>query len=407
MFSLNILEVVIGLSFIYMIFSLMTTSLTEFVAQILSMRSDNLRRGIRVLLNDWKETGLAGEFYDHPLVKSLSREGRVLWLAGGKNKPSYINPRTFVQTLLDIVINENPSQKFKSVKDLEQIVKAIQESSILSKNPDVKEQLEIILDGANSVEEAYKSIENWFNDMMDRIGGWYKRKAHLVTLIISILVAVGFNVDSVALFNRLSNDPAVRTALVGAAQSAIQKELEATPSPESTPEPGAVPDLASTYAKVTELQQQVNTSFQIVGWQFPPNAPIEPRLSGLSPEASQKAEETYKAELALYEAAVAAYPNNPLHIPQTTSEWISKIIGLGLTAIAISLGAPFWFDVLKRITSIRGAGNNPVEETIVEKKEKVVKTDDKVVASEETTSKSEEKTTVRNISSPLDDGGVG
>jgi len=35
-----------------------------------------------------------------------------------------------------------------------------------------------------------------------------------------------------------------------------------------------------------------------------------------------------------------------------------------LTTIAISLGAPFWFDVLKRLISIRGAGTAPKEKVV-------------------------------------------
>ncbi len=49
-------------------------------------------------------------------------------------------------------------------------------------------------------------------------------------------------------------------------------------------------------------------------------------------------------------------------------EWANKIIGLILTIFAISLGAPFWFDVLNKIVSIRSVGLSPEE-----KKEKELK----------------------------------
>lgn len=43
----------------------------------------------------------------------------------------------------------------------------------------------------------------------------------------------------------------------------------------------------------------------------------------------------------------------------TDWQWITKAIGLMLTALAASLGAPFWFDLLKRVVSIRSSGKAP------------------------------------------------
>jgi len=42
-------------------------------------------------------------------------------------------------------------------------------------------------------------------------------------------------------------------------------------------------------------------------------------------------------------------------------EWWMKILGWILTALALSLGAPFWFDMLKKVMSIRNVGKNPDE----------------------------------------------
>jgi hypothetical protein len=44
---------------------------------------------------------------------------------------------------------------------------------------------------------------------------------------------------------------------------------------------------------------------------------------------------------------------DPRTTPQTTADWLTKILGLLLTAFAISLGAPFWFDVLNKIIVVR------------------------------------------------------
>ena len=39
--------------------------------------------------------------------------------------------------------------------------------------------------------------------------------------------------------------------------------------------------------------------------------------------------------------------------------WISKLIGLLITAGAVSLGAPFWFDIANKLVNVRASGNKP------------------------------------------------
>ncbi|RPH79952.1 MAG: hypothetical protein EHM80_06530 [Nitrospiraceae bacterium] len=50
---------------------------------------------------------------------------------------------------------------------------------------------------------------------------------------------------------------------------------------------------------------------------------------------------------------------DPKALPSDVGGWALKIIGLLLTAIAVSLGAPFWFDVLNKLINIRSAGKQP------------------------------------------------
>jgi hypothetical protein len=363
MFSLDILEVVIGLAFIYMILSLITTTLTEFISQIFAMRASNLRRGVQTLLYDLDNTGLARKFYEHPLIKSLGHQRTMLSALGRQSMPSYINPRTFAQTILDLLANGGKlNAEFKYFEDAQKIIEALNSSNLFDDNPQVQRQLQVILQGTKTLKEAEKAIEDWFNDMTDRISGWYKRYIQVITLLVSMIVAVTFNGDTLSLFNRLTNDPSVRTALVGAAQDAIRNDLVPAPAPEATLEPGVTPtpttpDLAGAYTKINDLQQKINASFQLVGWVFAPVPPTVPDVTGMDDTGKQVAQNKYEAALARYRVDADAYPNNPQRLPQNPSDWISKIIGLLLTGVAVSLGAPFWFDVLKRFTTIRSSGN--------------------------------------------------
>jgi hypothetical protein len=39
--------------------------------------------------------------------------------------------------------------------------------------------------------------------------------------------------------------------------------------------------------------------------------------------------------------------------------WLTKVLGWFVTGLALSLGAPFWFDLLGKFMNIRGAGPKP------------------------------------------------
>lgn len=51
--------------------------------------------------------------------------------------------------------------------------------------------------------------------------------------------------------------------------------------------------------------------------------------------------------------------SNPRRIPTTFAQGIIKAVGLLLTTVALTLGAPFWFDFLKKFVGIRAAGFRP------------------------------------------------
>jgi hypothetical protein len=59
----------------------------------------------------------------------------------------------------------------------------------------------------------------------------------------------------------------------------------------------------------------------------------------------------------------------PEGIPRDWGYGLPKILGLLISGCAACLGAPFWFDVLKKLTNVRSAGKNPTEEK-EKKKEK-------------------------------------
>ena len=99
-----------------------------------------------------------------------------------------------------------------------------------------------------------ENIENWFDSSMDRVSGWYKRRAQLTILVVGFFVAITVNVDTITVAKRLSTDKALRESLVAAADAYSKANAQpsatpipaASPSPASSPNPAASPEVAAS-----------------------------------------------------------------------------------------------------------------------------------------------------------------
>lgn len=281
----QMLDVAIGLIFIYLLLSLVVTAASEVMERWLRRRSQTLGAGITNLLGP----ALRAKLYKHDLIRGLSRPG---------SDPSYIPSRTFAMALLDSV-------------DPQALPRAL---AVLH------------ADAGGDLEKFKKNIEEWFNNAMERVSGWYKRQTQVVLLLLAMAVTVWANADTLAMANTLWRDPAVRAALVAQAQK-FAEEAKATPAPAAGTETAAGPPLP------------------------PPRMPFE------------QAEPENRLEKRLEKLESLALP-----LGWTPADWAdparavsNHFFGWLLTVLAVSLGAPFWFDMLNKVISIRSAGRNPKE----------------------------------------------
>jgi hypothetical protein len=293
MFGSAILDVVIGLISIFLFLSLIGTAINEWVSGILRMRANNLEEGIRNILNDPDGKGLAKAFYDHPLISSLAR---------GKEKPSYIPSRLFALALTDIIAPTGPEKGSKTIDQIRGSVEKIE-------NEGLKKNILIALDQAgDNIHQGRQNIEKWFDEGMERVSGWYKRKIQWITLGYALLITIFLNVDTIAVTNALYRDSALRAGMVAAAQ-----EIAKQPIGESSAK--------RTEETVKGVKTELEKIKLPIGWDIP-----------AKPESASK---------------TAVY------------DWIIRICGWIITAFAVTLGAPFWFDVLNKFINIRSAGTKP------------------------------------------------
>jgi hypothetical protein len=224
--------------------------------------------------------------------------------------------------------------------------------------PQLKQALDTLLQGAeeyavkgeSALTTARVSVEKWFDDSMDRLSGWYKRRAQGLAFVIGISVALLVNADTVLLAQQLWRDPVMRESLVAQAQAFVSQQPNPT-------QPPTAEQLNQYKAQFTSL----NIPFGWIG------TPLAENSTGTLPTTDGKGTRacslTPTSETDVFGFAVAGecYPIiNAPHFNDLTG-WLLKLVGLIISGLAAAQGAPFWFDILKKIINIRSSGLNPAE----------------------------------------------
>jgi hypothetical protein len=315
-----IVDVAIGLILVYLSFSLLCSAVNEWIARLLALRATGLRRGLDELFDDAKESGFANLFHAHPLIDTLKPVHAPLLrrLTGGGERaayPSYISPQTFALTVLDMTAKiTSPGSPGVAVRAL---LKA-PSPGVPDPVPPVIRKLLASVDGDAAAMQL--RLETWFNDSMSRVSGWYKRRAHVILLVLGLIVAFGFNVDTFAVVGELATEPGAREALVKQADNIVQQAEAAGADTMQRRRVGAL---------IEDLQR----SGVSVGWDEV-CSPVVRAFSSQTPVAG-------------------ITPCRPL---------AASILGILITAIGLSFGAPFWFDALNKLVNLRQAGQSPNEQ---------------------------------------------
>lgn len=215
MFNSTVLEVAIGISFCYASVALIVSTANEAIASLLRLRARALLAGIKTMLNDPRFDGLALAVYRHALVNP-QENGQARTQRQLKYRPSYIDPRHFAIALVDSVqtVPGDPAQ-------LERDIEAI---------PDP--QLRQLLGGlyrraGGNLEAMQEQLAGWFDMGMERLSGAYKRRTQLMCVLLTLLFAVLFNIDSLHLFRTLWQQPAMAAHLGTLAPVLDQRALDA------------------------------------------------------------------------------------------------------------------------------------------------------------------------------------
>jgi hypothetical protein len=172
-----------------------------------------------------------------------------------------------------------------------------------------------VRDTQHELEQLRLNVEQWFTDAMQRVGGWYKRWTQRVQLVLAGLIVLVANADTIGMANRLTHDDALRASVVQAASQA-----------------SAAPPMADASEARTKLLHEARTLTLPLGWTC--------AQAGL-------------------QNCVDVHPGSDWHSWDFWIAWLLKLVGLLISVMAVSMGAPFWFDTLSKFVNLRGAGTPP------------------------------------------------
>jgi hypothetical protein len=325
--GLPALDLAIGLAFIFFLLATLALTIQEFIAAILGLRARTLEQGLRSMLEDpkagWR---YVDKFYDHALIKSLYRTPppEVVMAAGAKNATKADEQAEAPDNVADVGKNAHTQAGgtfqralgfFKRTKGPSYISPRSfalvvldnfapeegkktffdQGSDVLGELPEgLQQRLKPLIAGPQKdVEKLRTNLEAWYDDTMARVSGWYKRKTQIILLVIGCLMVPAINANTIAMAQRMWKDDTVRSAVVAQAQ--------ANPKAGQT-----LNDAANDVDKVVKVGIPM-------GWRGD------------------------------------AVPHGTDGIALAIGGWV-------LTLLAISLGAPFWFDTLSRLSRLRSSG---------------------------------------------------
>ena len=230
-----------------------------------------------------------------PLLTSL--QSRRVWpfREGTIRNPQYVSGQTFTLALVDLLVPSQPDGSPPIAVTIDALAKAV----ATLPSPTLRRQLNAFLASTGQdVGTFEESLEHWYDEQMAKISGWYKRWARVALGITGLAVAILFNLDALQVAHNLYVDVPLQQAVLATADTGTLCQN--------------VPDPTTC---VTSQLADLKAAALPIGWPDP----------GLD----------------------------------TVGAVVVKIVGWGLTAFAVSFGAPFWFEALSRLGSLRNTGTRP------------------------------------------------
>lgn len=327
-----ILDLGIVLIFTYLLLSIIASTIYEAFLTLLKARGKMLKHAFKTLFFDeeWKKV-TSKYLIDSPTIKALKKTE--------KSFPAYVSAQNFAGAIIGMIRNGSTEPV-----TVEYIRKRLTSDDSIIKG-DARVALLNILDSAqNDYDKFLKGLERFYDDYMDRVSGWFKLKYQKIMLVISLVITLVLNVDTMRIATTLWKDKAKLSAVAdvastefGRMQMSDDKQTIVYKRPDGSHitlnvvhhfDSTTIP--ADSAIKLVKLEKQnVDTL-------------VKALMDTGIPMGWQSKQDIYN--VFKWEPALAV-----------------RIFGWLVTALAVYMGAPTWFDILNKLVNLRGAGKKPKE----------------------------------------------
>ncbi len=329
-----LLETVISLTYLYVLVSLLLSFLSEAVASYLRRRELFLKDSIDRILNDPNNKNYGELLYEHPLVWSLRKNE--------KRFPTYISAEIFSETLIDLLKRDASLPHLHRTTDgklVESHENERSEFQILKEgihqlhDSDFKTRVRTFLDSSLTISEFQKYLMDWYNEYQMNISQWYAKKSKKLLFFLAIPLVIFLNFDSLHVFKRLMNDEVIRTVLVADAKAFAENEQQLKNYGLQNDTTGVMLQTSPQehLAKFKEIQEVLYSANLPIGWSCAP----EENDTGVN-----SIEQTWNCIKSKF-------------CSSSIMDKLMTLIGWFVSIVAISFGAPFWFDILKKLFSVK------------------------------------------------------
>ena len=234
--------------------------------------------------------------------------------------------------------------------------------------------------------QAYDRFQRWFGSAQDRAEQWFQMHVRIVTIVFAILTAFLLQLDTGDIYRQLHDQPKLVDALVQSAPGFVEQGgkildsgdtsayhayllwLEKHPSFELKPLPAN--GTAKTYHDALEalLKEKSVKPEDTAAW-LTEYDELQTKGAEAFLQSRQKTVNTLKDDIektgfTLVPAGFIARwddPQRPSGFYSRLGQFWPHLFGVLVTAGLLTLGAPFWFNLLKNLTSLRPAVANLIE----------------------------------------------
>jgi hypothetical protein len=379
-------DTVMSFAVVMLLLSLLVTTIVQMLLAVLGLRGSVLQWGLEKVLTqvspDLKTHAgqIAEAVLKHPMVQHL-----------GTRRATSIRREELVRILDDLVI-QNPILLGQDArKALSDTLGRTRSTELELATQELKEELgrsfqleatriEQVVDGALAdTREAVMKIRLWFDAVMDRTTENFLLKTRWITAGVALLLAFTLHVDALQIMRQLASQPELRAKLVQYAESALHKAENnfVLTAGQQAVASAAVADLTNQFADHPALGLITNAPVNLItreagkAWlnaQLVDASDRETIVAAYEQNFDHRTA-VWLADLRLAAADIRTGLNEstlsiiPAHLPSWHDYWKqpSHLLGTLMTVLFLSLGAPFWYNVLRQLSNLRPAVAQKIE----------------------------------------------